>query len=106
MNRLIEGQFRFQALEDAVNAVPLADTWQKQFADGLLRSILQHRHKKLASILEERPPETRPEEWLQVFVEQRSDAWDNFTRAMDHAFHQERPDLVTLAVVIGTLDDL
>ncbi|MCZ6534314.1 MAG: NAD-glutamate dehydrogenase [SAR324 cluster bacterium] len=105
LSQELDSRFRLAEVEAAVNAVPGADPWRKQFGDGLLRTIAQRRHAILAKILRARAGRRDPQAWLAAYLEKHSGPWREYEATLNRAFAQNQPDLVVLAVVVEMLDN-
>ncbi|MEE8555667.1 MAG: NAD-glutamate dehydrogenase domain-containing protein, partial [bacterium] len=99
LERLMEDRFRFRALEGALAGLMLNDPWQKQFGDGLLRTILRTRQDKLEAILQFRDGHD-PGAWADAYLDRQEAGWSEYRQTLQMLLDQPQKDLISLAVVV------
>ena len=98
----MEDRFRFRALESVLADLILNDPWQKQFGDGLLRTIHQVRHDKLDDILQFRDG-PNPGAWADAYLDRQEAGWNEYRQTLQLLLDQPQKDLISLAVVVERL---
>ena len=105
LEQAIDRRFRLVEVEQALSGAAMADPWQKQFGDGLLRAVGRRRHELLDNVLKEKRPRSKPEAWVAAYLERKPAAWREYEATLGRALTQKQPELIALAVVVEMLDN-
>ena len=90
-------------LEAMLGASVMADLWQKQLGDGLMRSIQSARQSQLKAVLQFRS-QANPSEWVHHYLARAGQTWSEYERMLRLMLDQPSKDLVSLAVVVKRLE--
>ena len=102
LEKELEARFQFGRLEKALGGIVLGNVWQKQFGDGLRRSLREGRREKLTQIVADGNRVLPPRKWVVAYLEKHARMWHLYRESLHRMNEEKSQDLFPLAVVVGS----
>jgi glutamate dehydrogenase len=106
LEKALETQLGFDALEQALASAPTAGGWDMQFCEGLSRTINRRRHEILEKVLKKGRAGGKAQARVGAYLERNSGAWAEYQANLGRVLAQGEPELVALGVVVSALEHL